>query len=227
MRKFQKNLIPKPLVAPPEWLMALDVPKELEIGAGDGEFAIQRAKKNPNTHFIAIEKSRTRFNGMQSQCQKLNLPNLWVFHTNAVWWITHFVLKNSLNGIYILYPNPYIKARQKNLRWFNRPFMAYLLGCLKTGGTLEISTNQQSYYEEAKQKMALYPNMSQTHPQPASPQTLRLPIEATKGRSLVQGNNQRTHPQPASPQTLGGRTTFERKYLARGDTCWSLVYKKC
>ena len=204
MKKFNEKLIPKPPVPPPLWLMSPLVPKELEIGAGDGEFALHRAKTVPHIHFIAIEKSRTLFHRMQMKCQQQKLSNLWLFHTNAVWWITHFVPTNSLNRIYILYPNTYIKARQKNLRWCNRPFMPYLLTRLKVNGTLEIRTNQKNYYEETKQKMRLYP-VTQT-------QDLLLTADS-KG------------PRRAIPP-IRGETAFERKYRARSQNIWSLVYTK-
>ena len=180
--------------------MAPPVPKELEIGAGNGQFAISKAKKNTFSHFIAIEKSRTLFHRMQNQCQKLKLPNLWIFHTNAVWWITYFVPKNSLNRVYILYPNTYIKVRQKNLRWCNRPFMSFLLERIKAGGTLEIRTNQKNYYEETKQKMLLYPHIEQ------------MQISISKNKA-----NKNTPPL---------ETAFEQKYRACGDTLWSLVWTK-
>ena len=196
MRDFKAFSIPHPPLAPPSWLMSPSINKELEIGAGDGEFALQKAQEKPDCHFIAIEKSRRLFDRMQNQCHKKNRPNLWIFHTNAIWWVTHFVPQNSLNKIYILYPNPYTKNRQKNLRWFNRPFMPFLLKRLKRGGELEISTNNKNYYEEIKQKTHSYPSIQQTH-------------------DLV-----------LRPKEQEPRTAFERKYMARGDTCHSLIYTK-
>ena len=228
-REFDKNSIPKPPLPPPGWLMSSSALKELEIGAGDGEFAFHRAKSRPDIHFIAIEKSRTLFHRMQRQYQKQKLSNLWIFHTNAVWWITHFVPKNWLDRVYILYPNTYIKARQKNLRWCNRPFMAYLLERIKTGGTLEIRTNQKKYYEETKQKMRSYTNIKESQDlqfipsQPASPPTHN---RSSWLKSFVARHKiwiDRTWSQPASPPTRGA---FERKYRACGETNWSLVYTK-
>ena len=156
MREFKKQFVPKPNLAVPVVLQtdtSTSMGRELEIGSGDGEFAFQRAKNCPDSYFIAIEKSRVLFNRMLRQYQEQPLSNLWIFHTNAVWWITHFVAQNSLNKIYILYPNIYIKLRQLNLRWFNRPFMFYLLACLNRAGELEIRTNEKNYYEECKLKM--------------------------------------------------------------------------
>ena len=178
MREFKKQFVPRPKLVVPllsqenssftegktfsENIFSLAGRKELEIGAGNGEFAIQKAKNCPNSHFVAIEKSRCLFNRMKKKYQIDPLPNLWIFHTNAVWWITHFVVQCSLDKIYILYPNTYKKSRQANLRWFNRPFMSHLLKCLKLGAELEIRTNEEHYYEECKLKMRNYPFVKKT-----------------------------------------------------------------
>ncbi len=187
-------MVPKPKLAVPVSLRTnFFMNKELEIGAGDGEFAVQRAKSCPDSCFIAIEKSRALFNRMRKRYQEQSLPNLWVFHTNAVWWITHFVEEKSLNKIYILYPNIYIKPRQCNLRWFNRPFMAHLLACLKVNGEMEIRTNDRVYYEECKLKMTHYHCIKKV-------QDLHLEKAPC--------------------------TAFERKYMAQGQICRSLIYQR-
>jgi len=194
MREFKRQFVPRPNLTVPLFLQTQSsTGKELEIGSGDGEFAIHRAKTRPDFHFIAIEKSRTLFNRMLGKYQKQPLPNLWIFHTNAVWWVTHFAGQNSLNKIYILYPNVYIKPRHFNLRWFNRPFMSYLLACLKPDGELEIRTNKKDYYGECKLKMKHYHFMQKT-------QDFCI-----------------TNPP---------RTAFERKYMAQGQICRSLIYKR-
>lgn len=194
MREFQKQSVPKPNVEDPSFLKVNShIYTELEIGSGNGEFAIQRAKKHPEHQFIAIEKSRTLFYQMQKKSCQYNFSNLWVVHTNAVWWVSHFVPEKSLNQVYILYPNIYIKSRQANLRWFNRPFMSYLLHCLVIGGQLEIRTNDDNYYQECKLKMENYDFIKK-----------------------IQDFNLKNEP----------CTAFERKYMAQGQVCRSLVYKR-
>ena len=157
MRLFKAQKVPKPglNLKLPVFLTesALNRSVDLEIGAGDGEFAMKQAKKHPHTRFIAIEKSRTLYHAFLKQYKNQQPANLWVFHTNAVWFITHFIPEKSINKINILYPNIYPKTSQANLRWINRPFMSYLLSRLIPGGQLEMRTNSQPYYLEFKSKM--------------------------------------------------------------------------
>ena len=161
MRLFKEQKVPKPLLnlQIPAFLAQVhqqsgsNIPIELEIGAGDGEFAIKQAKNNPRTQFIAIEKSRNLYHAFLKQYKNQKPDNLWVFHTNAVWFVSHFIPEKSLNKINILYPNIYSKPSQANLRWINRPFMPYLLSRLVLNGQLEMRTNSQEYYLEFKSKM--------------------------------------------------------------------------
>ena len=161
MRFFKAQKVPKPdlCLKIPDFLVqkmqqnALNVPIELEIGAGDGEFSVKQASQNPHIQFIAIEKSRNLYHAFLKQYNNQQLDNLWFFHTNAVWFITHFVPAKSLNKISIFYPNTYPKLKQANLRWINRSFMPYLLSCLVFGGQLEMRTNSEAYYLEFKSGM--------------------------------------------------------------------------
>jgi tRNA G46 methylase TrmB len=57
---------------------------------------------------------------------------------NAVHWIAHYLSKQSVDAYFILYPNPYPKASQRNKRVHAMPFMGHLIATLKPGGTLKM-----------------------------------------------------------------------------------------
>ena len=135
--------IPIPIDDRNEW--------DLEIGSGTGKFSLSRAWQYPDRQVIAIEKTRNKIKKINTI--KKRPSNLWVLHTNAVWWTAHFVPENILSNVFILYPNVYPKNKQANMRWVNRPFMNYLLSRIKVKGYLEFRTNHQEYYQEIKHKM--------------------------------------------------------------------------
>ena len=153
MREFKVQNIPKPILG--NACISFEEFKtgawDLEIGSGDGEFSLSRALMFPKRQIIAIEKTKNKMKKIKS---KAKLPsNLRLFHTNAVWWVSHFLPEESIDCLFILYPNPYPKKKQENMRWVNRPFMRYLLTRLKIKGHLEIRTNEKFYYAELKAKM--------------------------------------------------------------------------
>lgn len=169
---------------------------DLEIGAGVGRFAIQRAQRYPDRALIAIEKTSERFGKFQRRI--LNHPgltNLIAVHSEAASVITHFVPEQSLDSIFILYPNPYPKAKHRNLRWHNRAFMGFLLARLKPRGTVTVATNDEDYYLEA---LEMFGNAWH--------------LDLVENRRILSTEPPRTH--------------FEKKYLDRGEDCRNLVFKK-
>ena len=154
MRPFNASKVPRPAID-------LDFKKvryfrhtDLEIGCGVGRFAIDRASKNPHRAVIAIEKTQERFSKFARRIENHPaLPNLFPVHGEAASVVTHFIPPESLDAIFLLYPNPYPKLKQRNLRWHNRAFMAFLLDRLRASGTFTIATNVEDYRDEAVQMM--------------------------------------------------------------------------
>jgi tRNA G46 methylase TrmB len=154
MRRFDPSLVPCPKVSVDFQKARFFESIDLEIGAGVGRFAISHARANPTRAIIAIEKTVERYSKFATRIKNHPpLPNLLPVHGEAASVITHFIPEQSLDAIFILYPNPYPKAKQRNLRWHNRAFMGFLLQRLCAGGTLTLATNIEDYYLEALQMM--------------------------------------------------------------------------
>ncbi len=177
-----------------------DEPVDLEIGCGAGLHPIQYALANPERRIVAIEHTHTRFGLFAGRLKHHpQATNLVAIHDDAIAWVTHRVPEGSLSRVFLLYPNPYPKPKHLNKRWYAMPFMGELLASLMPGGTLTLATNEGFYAEEARQWMT-----------------------GEWGTALVEDRVLRV---PAGEKT-GGRTHFERKYLARGEACYDLVFQK-
>lgn len=130
------------------------LPIDLEIGCGVGMHPIAYARAHPNRHLIAIEQTQKKFHSFARRLQNHPpLNNLTPVQADAVLWISRHVPPQTLDKIFILYPNPYPKTRQANLRWANRSFMGFLLERLKAHGQLIFATNIESYAEETTQSL--------------------------------------------------------------------------
>jgi len=124
-------------------------PIALEIGCGRGLFAIQFTQTHPDWRYIGIERTQ-KIHGLYSRLK--NHPQAKgavAVRADAPLWIARYVPNASIDRIFILYPNPYPKNRQRNLRWHNMPFYPLLLHKLKAGGILTLATNMKFYADEA------------------------------------------------------------------------------
>lgn len=177
MRPFRANRVPRPSL-PDSVLHAIRTGlDDLEIGAGQGLHAIRYSLANPQRKFLAVERTEEKFERFKSRFDRHSgLTNLFPVHADAISVVTHFIEDQSLERVFLLYPNPYPKKKQANLRWHNSPFMKCLLSKLKQGGRLYLSTNLAWYAEEAKlmfvtqwalklgsETKVLDPRLAQTH----------------------------------------------------------------
>lgn len=153
MRAFAEDKIP--FHPPPSALVEIlmHVPLDLEIGAGQGLHAVSYCRRFPQRKLIAVERTSTRFHQLNRRHQAHpDTTNLYPIHADAVSVVTHWLKDKSLEKVFLLYPNPYPKSKQANLRWHNMPFMRTLIAKMATGAELTLSTNVESYALEAREK---------------------------------------------------------------------------
>jgi tRNA G46 methylase TrmB len=147
MRPFNPDAVPAPHAGP---VPLPDGPIFVEVGAGQGLFAVQFARKHPEKTLIAIERTQERFARLKQRITSNHCQNVFPIRANAVNWITHCLSPQSVDGYFFWYPNPYPKSRQQNKRFHAMPFLGQVIQTLKPGGTLTMATNQEFYYTEAK-----------------------------------------------------------------------------
>lgn len=171
----------------------------IEIGCGAGLHPIAYAKKHPDHHLIALERTKEKFSAFMGRHQSHGLGNLTPINEDAETWLPKNVPPRSVQKYFLLYPNPYPKESQANKRWHRNPFFHFLLETLAPGGTIEMATNELFYFKEAKMYLSDF---------------WKLPFEAREFQEVSWLDD----PRP--------RTHFEKKYLARGETCYNLIVRK-
>lgn len=136
------------------WDKYQSFPIDIEIGCGVGFHPIRYSLTNPDRILIAIERTKLKFAKFQTRYQNHREPqNLFPIHADATHWIFRHVPDFRVDRIFILYPNPYPKLRQKNQRFAYSTFLPELIKKLKVGGTLELATNLYYYAEEMKTEL--------------------------------------------------------------------------
>jgi tRNA (guanine-N7-)-methyltransferase len=171
-------------------------PLDLEIGCGVGWHPIRYAERNPGRRLIAIEHTREKFESFQGRFEKHGLTNLLPVHADAVRWVHHHLKNESIDRVFLLYPNP--EPGNPSKRWLRAPFFHRLLEVMKPGAELTLATNIESYFKEA--------------------------LEYGENFWKLGISRQRTIVNP--PPDGIPRTHFEKKYLARGESCFDVTFRK-
>lgn len=123
-----------------------DLPIEIEVGSGKGQFIVEHAEKYPKINFVAIEL-QTSAAGMILQKQlELNLPNLQILLGNGNLVDTNFAPK-SIQKVYLNFSDPWPKTRHEKRRLTYQTFLQSYQNILKEDGTLELKTDNQGLFE--------------------------------------------------------------------------------
>jgi tRNA G46 methylase TrmB len=171
-------------------------PLDVEIGCGVGLHPIQYAKAHPDRYLVAIEQTREKFEKFQHRFENHDLPNLFPVHANTISWVSHCLQDQGVDNFFFFYPNPNPKGKDFNKRWHAMPFMEKVIDCLKPNGHLHLATNIENYAVEARRNFEQVWHL----------ETMRF--ERIQAGDIVP------------------RTHFEKKYLARGQTCFDMVFRK-
>lgn len=172
------------------------LPVDLELGCGTGKFALEYSILNPERQLVAVEQTVNKFAKFRRAFAEQRPTNLVPVQADGALWVDRYLPEASIERIFILYPNPYPKRKQRNLRWHYMPAMHSILRALKPNGELRFCTNLKWLLDEAA-------------------------AQFSQGWNLELCGIQEVRLGSRLPLTL-----FEKKYLERGEICFDLRLQK-
>lgn len=122
----------------------------LEIGPGNGKFITWFAKQNPQKLFIAIELRNLRYQGVGEKLNEEQIENLITIHGDARYCLPYLFKKESLEEIYILFPDPWFKRRHYKHRLINPERVQLFYELLQKDGKIFFATDYTQYAEWVK-----------------------------------------------------------------------------
>jgi len=117
----------------------------IDIGCGNGEYLVDVAAKNPDKFYIGFERQYKEVYRTASKIKKLGLNNCKVASTDAKD-IPAFFKKNEIADVFILFPDPWPKARQKKKRLINKDYIKSLLSNMIKGSYIKFRTDNDDYF---------------------------------------------------------------------------------
>ena len=126
----------------------------LEIGSGMGEATAAIAQANPQTGYVAVEMHTPGLAALLILINQLELKNVRLIREDATYLLANFIPDNSLDGIHLLFPDPWPKNRQHKRRIVQGEFVELIANKLKPGGFIHIATDWQPYADWIKARFA-------------------------------------------------------------------------
>ena len=88
----------------------------LEIGSGMGEATAQIAQNNPDTGYVAVEMHKPGLAALLLLIIENKISNIKMIREDAIYLLANFIPDASLDGIHLLFPDPWPKNRQHKRR---------------------------------------------------------------------------------------------------------------
>src|ERR1700677_1413611 len=135
-------------------LFGNDHPIELDLGAGDGGFALAYAQQHPEINLLAVERLLGRVRKIEKRTTRANLTNLRALRLEFGYTVKYLLPPGSISIIHIMFPDPWPKRRHWPRRLMQPPFVRDLAAALKSDGELRFTTDHAHYFETAQEAVA-------------------------------------------------------------------------
>jgi tRNA (guanine-N7-)-methyltransferase len=146
----------------------------LEVGAGGGEHALAQAAAHPEAGMIACEVylngicsllSRLVPEGAEAAAMPANL-RVWDDDARA---LLRALPGSSLDRLFLLFPDPWPKARHAKRRFVHPALLPTLARVLRPGGEWRVATDDPTYQAWIAEVMAAQDRFTPAPPLPARP----------------------------------------------------------
>lgn len=146
------NLLPRLEIALPDdgWVEPASLfatpPKQIimEIGYGGGEHLARKAAEHPDIGFIGCEVFSGGIGKMLEKIDGDSLENIRLFTDDALRLLDRLPAA-SLDGVHLLYPDPWPKTRHHKRRFVSPLTLAALARTIKPGGFFAFATDIEDY----------------------------------------------------------------------------------
>jgi tRNA (guanine-N7-)-methyltransferase len=128
----------------------------LEIGFGGGEHLAHQAAAHPAIGFIGCEVFESGIASGLSHIAERKLENVRI-HPEDARTLLAALQPQSLERIFLLFPDPWPKRRHEPRRFVNRGNLDRLADLLRDGGELRIASDDPTYVEWTLRHVPIHP----------------------------------------------------------------------
>lgn len=134
-----------------EEMFGRNAPKHLEIGFGMGEALIEMAKTHPEQDYLGVDVHWPGIGSLLLKIHAMQLLNIRVLCGDIVEILQHRLPSQSLDVVYLFFPDPWPKKRHHKRRLVQSSFINLLAEKMSLGARLHLATDWQDYAEHMLQ----------------------------------------------------------------------------
>ncbi len=143
----------------PRELFGAGLPLEVELGAGNGRFLLERAAVTPECGFLGVERSRKYLMMTAERIARQGLANVRLARTTAEDLLFRCLGDASVRTVHVYFPDPWPKKRHLKRRLLSRANVGRIAEVLVPGGRLLIKTDHDGYAAAVAEVLAGEPRL--------------------------------------------------------------------
>lgn len=121
----------------------------VDVGSGKARFLLERSSKESEINFLGMDRMLKRIRKTAKKAERRGLENVRLLRLDAYYTVTYLIPEQSVDRYYILFPDPWPKAKHHHHRLMNPAFIQALVRTLKPGGEFHFATDHAPYFKEA------------------------------------------------------------------------------
>ncbi|KAH0790179.1 tRNA (guanine-N(7)-)-methyltransferase [Histomonas meleagridis] len=180
-----------PILSEPDCQIENHYPTILDIGCGYGGLSFALAPKYPNNLILAFEIRLTVTTYVNEKIKALRrvgkASNVAVQWGNTMRTLMRYLKPNTIEKIFILFPDPHFKKRKTKWRIISPQLMDEYAFILKEGALLYLVTDVKTYFDFAVPIIESHP-LFERIADPSNDEDLQIAMTATEESKKVARN---------------------------------------
>ena len=130
-----------------------DNPVELEVGCGNGGFVLEKAKRNPNVNYLAVELCSNVILTAMERVKDEGVSNIRFLNIPAEI-LPCYLPEGSIRTIYLNFSTPLPESSREKQRLTHPRFLAIYSALLVAGGEIEQKTDSEPFFDYSLEQYA-------------------------------------------------------------------------
>ena len=118
----------------------------LELACGKGEYTVGMAQQYPDNGYIGMDIKGARMHQGAGYVDEKKLSNA-AFVRSRIELIEHFFKPGEVDGIFIIFPDPFLRNRSTSRRLTSPPFLHRYRKICSPEATIRLKTDSPELYE--------------------------------------------------------------------------------